>query len=77
LSRFGANAEDPAWGVYPAWAVRPLLAAVVECAARLGAMQLIGVTFLSMERLLRRIGVHAHRAGPAQLIVVLMLFACC
>lgn len=63
-------------GGNPAWAVRPMLAAVVECAARLGAKQLIGVTFLSMERLFRRIGVHAHRAGPAQQIDGRMVVAC-
>ena len=53
-----------------------MLAAVVECAAQLGARQLIGVTFLSMERLFRRIGVHAHRAGPAQRIDGRMVVAC-
>ncbi|AJX34501.1 N-acylhomoserine lactone synthase BspI1 [Burkholderia oklahomensis] len=76
LSRFAANAEDPTGGGNPAWAVRPMLAAVVECAVRLGAKQLIGVTFLSMERLFRRIGVHAHRAGPAQQIDGRMVVAC-
>jgi acyl homoserine lactone synthase len=53
-----------------------MLAAVVECAVNLGARQLIGVTFLSMERLFRRIGVHAHRAGPAQRIDGRMVVAC-
>jgi acyl homoserine lactone synthase len=48
----------------------------VECAVKLGARQLIGVTFLSMERLFRRIGVHAHRAGPAQRIDGRMVVAC-
>ncbi|AOJ71727.1 MULTISPECIES: N-acylhomoserine lactone synthase BspI1 [Burkholderia] len=76
LSRFAANAEDPAGSGNPAWAVRPMLAAVVECAVRRGAKQLIGVTFLSMERLFRRIGVHAHRAGPAQQIDGRMVVAC-
>ncbi|AOJ04469.1 MULTISPECIES: N-acylhomoserine lactone synthase BspI1 [Burkholderia] len=76
LSRFAANAEDPTGSGNPAWAVRPMLSAVVECAVRLGAKQLIGVTFLSMERLFRRIGVHAHRAGPAQQIDGRMVVAC-
>jgi acyl homoserine lactone synthase len=58
------------------WAVRPMLASVVECAAKLGARQLIGVTFLSMERLFRRIGIHAHRAGPAQRVDGRMVVAC-
>jgi acyl homoserine lactone synthase len=53
-----------------------MLASVVSCAARLGARQIIGVTYLSMERLFRRIGVHAHRAGPAQCIDGRMVVAC-
>ncbi|MEA3119179.1 MAG: acyl homoserine lactone synthase [Paraburkholderia sp.] len=75
LSRFAANPgtlDDES----PSWAVRPMLASVVECAAKLGARQLIGVTFLSMERLFRRIGIHAHRAGPAQRIDGRMVVAC-
>lgn len=73
LSRFAASTAGDEDG---AWAVRPMLAAVVECALKLGARQLIGVTFLSMERLFRRIGVHAHRAGPAQRIDGRMVVAC-
>lgn len=73
LSRFAASTAGDEDG---AWAVRPMLAAVVECAVKLGARQLIGVTFLSMERLFRRIGVHAHRAGPAQRIDGRMVVAC-
>ena len=77
LSRFAASTPDGAFGEDAgAWAVRPMLAAVVECAVNLGARQLIGVTFLSMERLFRRIGVHAHRAGPAQRIDGRMVVAC-
>lgn len=80
LSRFAASAAhvDPAalGDENTSWAVRPMLASVVECAAKLGARQLIGVTFLSMERLFRRIGIHAHRAGPAQRIDGRMVVAC-
>ncbi|WDD91952.1 GNAT family N-acetyltransferase [Burkholderia sp. FERM BP-3421] len=76
LSRFAANTDDPAHAGNLMWAVKPMLAAVVECAARRGARQLIGVTFMSMERLFRRIGVHAHRAGPAQSIDGRMVVAC-
>lgn len=77
LSRFAASSPDGAFAEDArAWAVRPMLAAVVECAVNLGARQLIGVTFLSMERLFRRIGVHAHRAGPAQRIDGRMVVAC-
>lgn len=77
LSRFAASPQDGAFGEEAgAWAVQPMLAAVVECALKLGARQLIGVTFLSMERLFRRIGVHAHRAGPPQRIDGRMVVAC-
>ncbi|WP_206994965.1 acyl-homoserine-lactone synthase [Trinickia mobilis] len=77
LSRFAANpAASDLGNEDSAWAVRPMLASVVECAAKLGARQLIGVTFLSMERLFRRIGVHAHRAGSPQRIDDRMVVAC-
>ena len=77
LSRFAADpAESDLDGDATAWAVRPMLSSVVECAAKLGARQLIGVTFVSMERLFRRIGVHAHRAGPAARIDGRMVVAC-
>jgi acyl homoserine lactone synthase len=75
LSRFAANSGGQG-DESASWAVRPMLASVVECAAKLGATQLIGVTFLSMERLFRRIGVHAHRAGPPQRIDGRMVVAC-
>lgn len=77
LSRFAAGTSDGMAGEDTgAWAVRPMLAAVVECAAKRGVRQLIGVTFLSMERLFRRIGVHAHRAGAAQRVDGRMVVAC-
>lgn len=75
LSRFAATSADSG-SENAEWAVRPMLAAVVECAAQLGARQLIGVTFASMERLFRRIGVHAHRAGPPKMIDGRMVVAC-
>ncbi|CAB3728365.1 acyl-homoserine-lactone synthase [Paraburkholderia rhynchosiae] len=78
LSRFAASpltacGQD---GGNLAWVFGPMLASVVRCAAQLGARQLIGVTYASMERLFRRIGVHAHRAGPAQCIDGRMVVAC-
>ncbi len=76
LSRFAASPEDGAEPGSLAWSVRPMLAAAVECAARRGARQLIGVTFCSIERLFRRIGVHAHRAGPPVSIDGRMVVAC-
>ncbi|AOK56649.1 GNAT family N-acetyltransferase [Burkholderia stagnalis] len=75
LSRFAATGDEGT-AENAAWAVRPMLAAVVECAAQLGAQRLIGVTFASMERLFRRIGVHAHRAGPPKMIDGRMVVAC-
>ncbi|AKM03588.1 MULTISPECIES: acyl-homoserine-lactone synthase [Burkholderia] len=75
LSRFAATDDDGGPG-NAEWAVRPMLAAVVECAAQLGARQLIGVTFASMERLFRRIGIHAHRAGPPKQVDGRLVVAC-
>jgi acyl homoserine lactone synthase len=76
LSRFAATPEEGAEASSLAWSVRPMLAAAVECAARRGARQLIGVTFCSIERLFRRIGVHAHRAGAPVSIDGRMVVAC-
>lgn len=45
-----------------------LLAAAVEIAEAHGATRLIMVTVLGVERILRGIGVHAHRAGPPRAI---------
>jgi acyl homoserine lactone synthase len=75
LSRFAATDDEGGPG-NAEWAVRPMLAAVVECAAQLGARQLIGVTFASMERLFRRIGIHAHRAGPPKQVDGRLVVAC-
>ncbi|WP_081069280.1 acyl-homoserine-lactone synthase [Burkholderia diffusa] len=57
-------------------AIRPMLAAVVECAFKLGARRLIGVTFSSMQRLFRRIGVQAYPAGPSELSGGRKIIAC-
>lgn len=45
-----------------------LFAAVVEAAIEQGATRLITFTALGVERILRSIGMHAHRVGPPQLI---------
>lgn len=42
-----------------------LLAKAVSHALHHGVRQLVGVTYLGVERLLRRLGVHIHRAAPA------------
>ncbi|GAB3629819.1 Acyl-homoserine-lactone synthase [Pandoraea terrae] len=49
-------------------ALHALLAESVRVARLHGAIQFIGVTYVSMERLFRRIGVTAHRLGPVQRI---------
>ncbi|WP_305775356.1 acyl-homoserine-lactone synthase [Rhodanobacter sp. C01] len=45
-----------------------LFAAVVEAAIEQGASRLITFTAMGVERILRSIGMHAHRVGPPQLI---------
>jgi N-acyl-L-homoserine lactone synthetase len=45
-----------------------LFAAVVEAAIAQGATRLITFTAMGVERILRSIGMHAHRVGPPQLI---------
>lgn len=45
-----------------------LFAAIVEIAVAHQAERLITVTTLGVERILRSIGIHAHRAGPPKLI---------
>lgn len=45
-----------------------LFAAVVEIATAHGAARLITLTALGVERILRSVGIHAHRVGPPRLI---------
>ncbi|MDN7183362.1 GNAT family N-acetyltransferase [Caballeronia sp. SEWSISQ10-4 2] len=75
LSRFAVSSSHGREASYR-WAVQPLLTAAVQCAMTLGAHRIIGVTFLSMERLFRRIGVHAHRAGHSVLVDGKQVVAC-
>lgn len=53
-----------------------LLKAAMEQAAHLGAKKLITVSPLGVERLLRRAGFTAHRAGPPLVIDGAPIFAC-
>lgn len=46
------------------WGCRDVMAATVSCAMELGARRLIGVSVMAIERILKRLGVNAHRAGP-------------
>ncbi len=55
---------------------RELLAAAVAVAAEHGATRLITVSPLGIERLLHRMGVHAHRAGPPVFVDDKPIFAC-
>lgn len=47
---------------------RLLLAAVVKAALAQHATRLITVTALGVERILRKLGVHVHRAGPPEMV---------
>lgn len=55
---------------------RHLLAGAVSVAASHGATRLITVSPLGVERLLHRMGVHAHRAGPPVTVDGKPIYAC-
>lgn len=76
LSRFAAASTEPNSTVDTAANTRNLLAAAVKSAAERGAKRLITVSPLGIERLLHRMGVHAHRAGPPMLADGKPIFAC-
>lgn len=64
LSRFAAATTDPNSTLNAGVNTRKLLAAAVATAVEQGARRLITVSPLGIERLLHRMGIHAHRAGP-------------
>lgn len=76
LSRFAAATITSGATVDAANNTRSLLAAAVKSAAQQGAKRLITVSPLGIERLLHRMGVHAHRAGPPSLAEGKPIFAC-
>lgn len=76
LSRFAAATIDPDSSVDATVNTRCLLAAAVKVAFERGARRLITVSPLGIERLLHRMGVHAHRAGPPMLADGKPIFAC-
>lgn len=76
LSRFAAAAVEGNAAVDAAINTRNVLAASVKSAMRQGAKRLITVSPLGIERLLHRMGVHAHRAGPPMLADGKPIFAC-
>lgn len=53
-----------------------LLHEAIACARAHGAKRLITVSPIGIERLLRRTGVHAHRAGPPMIVDGHPIFAC-
>jgi acyl homoserine lactone synthase len=67
ISRFASSSPS---------VTRSLLAATVERAAREGATRLLTMSPLGVERLLRRMGVHAQRAGAPVLMQGKKVFAC-
>lgn len=76
LSRFAAASTDCNAPVDAAANTRRVLAAAVKIAMEQGAKRLITVSPLGIERLLHRMGVHAHRAGPPMRADGKPIFAC-
>lgn len=80
LSRFAAvdfkGENGPGPGQFSSPVAIQLMQEAVACAARHGARRLITVSPIGVERLLRRAGFHAHRAGPPMIVGGHPLFAC-
>ena len=79
LSRFAAvDLNNPAstQGQFSSPVTIELLQESIACAAALGAKRIITVSPIGVERLLRRAGFHAHRAGPPMIIDGHPIFAC-
>lgn len=78
ISRFSSYilGEDPGSLELAHRNTRALLAEVVRFAYANGVRRLITVSPLGVERLLKRLKVHAHRAAPPQLIDGKPVFAC-
>jgi acyl homoserine lactone synthase len=69
LSRFAADRDEQTVGA-------ALLKATLVCARGMGADQLIGVTFASIERLFRQYGASVTRVGSSQRIDGRVVVAC-
>lgn len=80
LSRFAAldfnSKTSSALGQFSSPLAIQLLQESVTCASEHGAKRLITVSPIGVERLLRRAGFHAHRAGPPMIIDGHPIFAC-
>jgi N-acyl-L-homoserine lactone synthetase len=80
LSRFAAvdfnNRSSSALAQFSSEITVNLLKESIAFAAANGAKRLITVSPIGIERLLRRLGVHCHRAGPPMIIDGHPIFAC-
>jgi acyl homoserine lactone synthase len=80
LSRFAAvdfsSGATSAMGQFSSPVAVELLRQSIDCAAQHGAKRIITVSPLGVERLLRRAGFHAHRAGPPMIVDGHPIFAC-
>jgi acyl homoserine lactone synthase len=80
LSRFAAvdfgDRATIAPGQMVSSAAVPLLRAAIAYAQSHGAKRMISVSPLGVERLIRRAGIHAHRAGPPIIVDGHPLIAC-
>jgi acyl homoserine lactone synthase len=76
LSRFTVETVDPNPAASAAARARSMLGAAMTSAFEHGARRLITVSPLATERLLHRLGVHAHRAGSPVPFNGQPLFAC-
>lgn len=72
---FSANTTS-ALGQFSSPVAIRLLEEAMACAVARGAKRLITVSPIGVERLLRRAGFHAHRAGPPTIIDGHPIFAC-
>ena len=80
LSRFAAvdfdSRTSSATGQFSSPIAVRLLQEAIFCARTRGARRIITVSPVGVERLLRRAGFHAHRAGPPMMIGRHPIFAC-
>jgi N-acyl-L-homoserine lactone synthetase len=81
LSRFAAvdlncQTQSQVQGQFSSPVAIDLLRESIACVAAHGAKRIITVSPTGIERLLRRAGFHAHRAGPPMIIDGHPIFAC-
>jgi len=80
LSRFAAmdfnSRATTALGQFSSTLAAELLRNSIKYASKLGAKRLITVSPIGVERLLRKLGIHAHRVGPPIVVNGHPIFAC-